>query len=148
MDIDRFIAFRKRLDIAYEDHEFEKLEQLANEYLDAANNYKDNWNYGNAIHHGNLYLGRIAIINGNINEAKKYLIKAGKTKGSAQLNSFGPNMALAKELLEAGEKDIVIQYIDLIKKFWNRIWSWRRTQKWKKQIRQGKIPDFGPHLVY
>lgn len=61
------------------------------------------WNSGNRIHHGNLILGRIALTQGDVAEAKTRLLAAGKTPGSPQLNSFGPNMMLAKELLELGE---------------------------------------------
>ena len=34
--------------------------------------------------------------------AGKYLVEAAHTPGSPQLNSFGPNVTLAKELLEMG----------------------------------------------
>ncbi|WP_298861940.1 hypothetical protein [uncultured Gimesia sp.] len=57
------------------------------------------WNSGNHIHHGNITLGRIAIAADDVEAAKQYLINAGKTSGSPQLNSFGPDMSLAKELL-------------------------------------------------
>jgi hypothetical protein len=49
--------------------------------------------------------------NGDIEEAKKQLLLAGKTPSSPQLNSFGPNMILAKELLDKGEKDTVLHYL-------------------------------------
>jgi len=75
--------------------------QKAKEYAERMlkQNYSG-WNYGNNVHHGNIILGRIAIKRDDLEEAKKRLINAGNTPGSPQLNSFGPNMALAKELLE------------------------------------------------
>ena len=64
----------------------------------------------------------------------------------AQLNSFGPNMTLAKELLEVGERDIVLQYVDLCRTFW--LMDLGNTGAWEKIIDSGRIPNFGPHLVY
>lgn len=102
------------------------------------------WNYGNNIHHGNIILGRIALASGNLEEAKKRLIAAGKTPGSPQLNSFGPNMSLAKELLEKGQKDAVIEYFDLCSKFWKS--GKDRLSKWSVLVKDGKIPNFGHNL--
>lgn len=65
--------------------------------------------YGNRIHHGNLVLGRIALCEGNIKKVKSRLLAAGKTTGSPQLDSFGPNLVLAKDLLERGERNVVLK---------------------------------------
>jgi hypothetical protein len=56
-------------------------EKFANESLTIEKKYKNDWNYGNAIHKGHLTLGRIALRRNNIEEAKKQLILAGKTPG-------------------------------------------------------------------
>jgi len=106
---------------------------------------KDNWNYGNAIHHGHIILGRIALLSGNLVEARKQLIEAGETPGSPQLDSFGPNMTLAKELLEKGERESVIKYFQLCANFWTN-----RTQlkHWTAIVRERGIPDFGANLAY
>ena len=37
---------------------------------------------------------------GRIEEAKRHLLAAGRSSGSPVLGSFGPNMSLAKDLLE------------------------------------------------
>jgi len=104
------------------------------------------WNYGNNIHHGNIILGRIALTLDDLEEAKKRLIKAGETPGSPQLNSFGPNMTLAKELLQKGEKDVVLKYLELCSKFWKS--GKDRLHKWSVVVKDGKIPDFGTNLNY
>ena len=77
------------------------------------------WDLGNRVHHGNLILGRLALAEGNLEEARDRVLRAGRTPGSPQLNSFGPNMALARELLERGETAVVLEYFDLCSKFWN-----------------------------
>jgi hypothetical protein len=104
------------------------------------------WNYGNNIHYGNIILGKIALASNDIEQAKKRLIEAGKTPGSPQLNSFGPDMALAKELLEKGEKDVVLEYFELCSKFWKRERHLLKLQKWSAEVKDGKIPNFGHNL--
>jgi hypothetical protein len=103
-------------------------------------------NDGNAVHSGNLILGRVALEMGNIEEAKSRLLASGKTQGSPNLSSFGPNMSLAKGLLELGENAVVLEYFQLCAEFWE---SDRDSLKsWTEQVRQGKIPEFGPNLIY
>jgi hypothetical protein len=119
--------------------------QKAKEYAEKMLSQKSSsWNYGNNVHHGNIILGRIALTSDDLEEAKKHLIKAGKTPGSPQLNSFGPSMSLAKELLQKGEKDVVLEYFELCSKFWEM--GKDRLHKWSVLVKDGKIPDFGPNL--
>lgn len=104
------------------------------------------WNLGNRIHQGNLILGRIALAEGNVDEAKSRLLLAGKTTGSPQLNSFGPNMLLAKELLEQGEKEVVLEYFELCKKFWKS--PRQELERWVDDVKGDRIPQFGGNLAY
>jgi len=106
---------------------------------------KKDWNYGNAIHHGHIILGRIALLSGNLGEAREHLIAAGETPGSPQLNSFGPSMTLAKELLEKGERDAVIRYFQLCANFWK---NHSELEGWTAIVKDGGIPNFGAHLAY
>ena len=99
---------------------------------------------GNAIHSGNIILGRLALKDGKIDEAGKYLIAAGKTSGSPNLGSFGPNMLLAKALLESGQKQVVLEYFELCKNFWDRT----TLEKWSEVVKNGGIPDFGPNIYH
>lgn len=104
--------------------------------------------FGDRIHHGHLILGRIALQEGNVEEAKNRLIAAGTTPGAPNLNSFGPNMALAKELLEKGERDVVKKYFFLCSRFWDSERAQAKMSQWAAQIAEGKIPDFRAHLYY
>lgn len=119
---------------------------LAEELLTLAEMYRDDWSYGNAVHHGNLLLGRVALARGDTQLAKTRLRAAGATPGSPQLNSFGPNMALALELLHAGERATVIEYFDLCQQFWELGPS--TLDLWSQQVASGVEPSFGPHLLY
>jgi len=124
----------------------EKASAYSNRLLEMAPQYPKDWNYGNAIYYGNFVLGRIAVQKGNLAQAGKYLLAAAGTPGSPQLDSFGPNMTLAKELLEKGQSGIVLQYMDLCKNFWKM--DRGQLDQWSATVRGGSIPDFSGNLDY
>jgi len=99
-----------------------------------------NWCYGDAVYYGNFVLGRIAVQEGNLAQAGQYLLAAGATPGSPTLDSFGPNVTLAKELLEKGQSDVVLQYLALCKNFWKM--DRGKLDEWSATIRSGGVPDF------
>jgi len=102
--------------------------------------------YGVAVHDGNMVMGRIALIDHKKEEAKQYLLKAGMTPGGPSLDSFGPNMALAKDLIEAGERDTVIEYFHECLRFWG---DHKDTlDDWEATVKSGGTPDFGGNLYY
>ena len=125
----------------------EDARKYAKELMTLAPKFKENWNYGNAIQDFNLVLGRIAVKEEHLNEAKQFLLEAGKSPGSPQMNSFGPNMSLAKDLLQKGEQKVVLEYMELCRKFWGK-YDFGNLDKWEKEIKEGKIPNFGANLVY
>jgi hypothetical protein len=126
--------------------EIDKAEVYSKQLLQMAPRYPEDWNYGNAIFDGNFVLGRIAVQRGNLKQAGQYLLAAGATPGSPQLDSFGPNMTLAKELLEKGQSDVVLQYFALCKNFWED--GRQQLDEWSAAVRGGKIPDFSHNLNY
>ena len=107
---------------------------------------KDDWNYGNAVQVYNLVLGSLALKSNDVKAAGERLLAAGRSPGSPQMNTFGPNMTLAKELLEKGEKKVVLEYFELCKKFWEMHDG--KLDQWKKEVERGKMPDFGANLDY
>jgi len=143
---DRFYALDAAAKESFNAGQIQDAENYANELLKMAPDFMSNWNYGNAIQDGNLVLGRISVRNGQIEEAKAYLLKAGNSSGSPQMDSFGPNMSLAKDLLEKGERDAVLEYFELCRKFWNM--DYGKLDEWSKEVKAGEIPDFGANLVY
>jgi hypothetical protein len=143
---DRFNELTDIATEALEAGEVDKAEQYASELLQSAEEFKNSWNYGNALHKGNIVLGRVALLHGDLPNAKDHLLAAGAIPGSPQLDSFGPNMTLAKELLEKGERDTVVAYLQACGKFWKM--GAGRLQGWIGTIKSGGIPDFGENLVY
>jgi tetratricopeptide (TPR) repeat protein len=112
----------------------------AKELLRRATKFRADWNYGNAVHHAHSALGRVALRAKRIGEAKRHLIASAKTKGSPQVNSFGPNQDLAAELLERGETKTVIRYLELCRKFWKM--GQPQINAWTKSIRETGKTDF------
>ena len=131
---------------AVEAGEPKKAEKFATELLEIASRHTGEEKYGPAVHDGNMILGRLALRQGNIQEAKAYLIKAGHTLGGGTLTSFGPSMSLAKELLERGERESVIEYLELCKKFWG--YKKDLLERWIQTIKSGGTPQFGGNLIY
>ncbi len=130
-----FLPFASKIALNFEAKEL--AESYAKEMLEIAKQGNDDWNKGNAIFSANIILGRLALQQGDKIKAIDYLLKAGKTHGSPQLNSFGPGMGLAKDLLENGEKDAVILYLEHGK-----------IDHWKAQIQKGIIPNFDMNSNY
>lgn len=145
----RFLGLRAAADRALYLGSLDDADRLARELLDLATDYSEDWHHGNALHHGNLIRGRIALKQGDTDEAVGFLRAAGKTPGSPQLNSFGPNMLLAKELIEAGQRDAVLEYFEDCKAFWTGVERGRTTlDDWATEVREGRSPDFGPSLIF
>jgi len=99
---------------------------------------------GSRAHKANIILGRLALIEDDVALASYHLLEAGKVEGSAPLGSFGPNMRLAAELLELGEKDVVLEYFELCSKFWPS----EKLADGAALVKAGRMPDFGGNLVY
>jgi tetratricopeptide (TPR) repeat protein len=143
---ERFSRLTNLTKNAFEAGELAKAETRANQLLALAAEFRSSWNYGNAVHHGNLVIGRILLRRGEIEAAKRRLLEAGGTPGSAQLDSFGPNMSLAKELLERGEKEIVLGYFQRCASFWKM--DYGKLARWRAEVEAGRIPNFGANLLY
>jgi hypothetical protein len=102
---------------------------------------------GDAVHIGNLVLGRLALAAGDVDAAKSHLIESANTPGSPVLGSFGPSMTLAKELLDRGEREAVLRYLELCSKFWKMGVQRGVLPGWIEEVRRGGCPDFGPSTM-
>jgi hypothetical protein len=143
---DRFYALNHAAKESFVVGNVEEARKYARELLALLPQFQGDWNYGNAIQDANLVLGRIAVLEGRMEEARQHLIDSGKSPGSPQMNSFGPNMSLARDLLEKGEKEVVLEYFELCRVFWQMHGG--ELDRWSQQVRDGRIPDFGANLLY
>lgn len=89
-------------------------------------------------HEAHTILGRVALKLGDVEKAKVHLWKSACVSGSATLSSFGPNMELAKELLERGDTESVLRYLVRCEQFWTS--GKERITKWRSEIMNGNIP--------
>ncbi|MBL8525785.1 MAG: hypothetical protein JNN20_19050 [Betaproteobacteria bacterium] len=124
----------------------EQAKAVATELLALTDNYRSDWNYGNAIHKANSGLGRLALRQGDMAAARGYLLASARSKGSPQMNTFGPNMLFAGEMAAAGEKQAVIEYFDLCATFWKM--EDGRLAVWKRDVAEGRAPNFGANILY
>jgi len=142
----RFYALDAAAKISFEVGKIDEASKYAQELKMLLSKFKDNWNYGNAIQDTNLVMGRIALSENRAEDAKEYLLNAGRSPGSPQMDTFGPNMSLAEDLLGKGERETVLQYFELCRKFWRM--NRGRLDAWRDAVKAGRIPDFGPNLLY
>lgn len=98
--------------------DLESAERDARSVLELAAAEPRAWNHDDLVHAADTVLGRVALGRGDVEQAKARLLAAGRIDGSGVLGSFGPSMALAQELLAAGERDVVRQYLELCRSFW------------------------------
>lgn len=153
-EVERFYALGSAARNGLREGKVKEAEALATELARLAPKYKQDWNYGNAIADANQVLGQIALSKGDVKEAKKHLLASADSKGSPQLDSFGPSFILARELAEKGERETVIAFLDSVARFWanpdDRTESnsksiasehLKQLESWKEQLRAGKVPD-------
>jgi hypothetical protein len=86
-------------------------------------------------------LGRGALQRKDFDAAQKYLILAASTSGNAHLESHGPNLSLARSLLDLGYKETVMAFLTSSKAWWTN----PKIDLWIAQIRQGQTPDLSPY---
>src|SRR3990172_2055114 len=137
--LSRFYDLDEEILAAYKANDFDKVKKLAKENLELAAIYRCNWNYGNAIHDTNRVMGLISLKSGDVDSAADYLLKAGKSTGSPQLNTFGPELDLANELLKLGKADAVKIYLKDIKSFWEM--NGGKVDAWLGSIEKGEKPE-------
>jgi tetratricopeptide (TPR) repeat protein len=94
-----------------------------------------------ATQRANTILGRVALRSGDIQAAKRFLLDSSGPEARKDVSFSGPTMILAKELLEDGQDDAVLQYLDNCLSLWPRGES--VLQIWIGEINKGKKPNFG-----
>jgi tetratricopeptide (TPR) repeat protein len=145
-DVERFHVLGTAASAAFLAGELAKSARHADELLALGAQFPTHWNHGNAVHEGHSIRGLIALEAGKLDEASAALLEAGKTPGSPQLNSFGPNLRLARELAKRGQTSAVLTYFELCAHFWKM--GKDRLKNWAAIVESGGVPDFGPNLRY
>lgn len=112
--------------------------QTAEEALAANTDPKDEA-YGDVAHDMNLVLASVAHASSNDGEARRRVLQASRTPGSTKLNAFGPKFQVVYELYKNGDRDLMLQYLTNVKKFWKS----DLPGFWQKSFESGKEPTDG-----
>jgi len=145
-DEERFHALRQAARPSFELGRLEEAGNYANELLVLLPRFSTIWDHDHAVQTAHSVLGRIALREGRLDDAKRHLLESANHGGSGPMSSFGPDMSLAKELIEEGERAAVLEYFGLCRRFWRM--ERGRLNQWAQDVSAGKLPDFGPNLGY
>jgi len=141
----RFYALGAAAKECFAAGKIEDAQKYAQELMSLLPSFRDNREYGGAMHDANLVLGRIAVRNGNMEDAKRYLIAVAQSPAPPHLASYGPNMSLANDLLAKGERQAVLDFFERCRRSW--LDGAGQLEKWSQEVRDGKTPDFGANLL-
>lgn len=90
------------------------------------------------LHQAHVIRGCVAMESEDLVTARQELHAAGQQgdKRAPVLSSFGPDFHLAWMLLERGEQEVVLAYLDRCAAFWNPT----RISRWRAEIERGERP--------
>lgn len=125
--------------LSFKAMQYEKASRYANQLLAQTQKETDESDASDCKHKAHSILGRLALKNGNIDAARSHLLTSANVQGSPVLHSFGPSMRLAKEVLESGQQDAVLKYLDRCEVFWKG--ERGRLPAWRKEIQEGSVPS-------
>ncbi len=98
--------------VAFESGKLDEAAARAQELLTAAENFKNNASYGNAVNSAHTVLGRVALRRGDTTKAIAHLNQSAIAATNPQTNLVEASLELARELVTSGEKPSVIAYLD------------------------------------
>ena len=141
-ELHRFWAIPRATMAAFTLGRVDEARALAIEALELAARYPRN---GMAVNAAHTVLGLIALSEGDVVEATAALARSADiTDGSPDLDSFGPSMRLAKALLQHGETQAVLHYLERCRRFWKM--GTESLEIWTAKICRGGIPVFFHHV--
>jgi hypothetical protein len=93
------------------------------------------------VQRANTLLGRVALRSDDLVSAAGYLLDSARVQTPKYGFTFSPPMVLAKELLEKGKRDVVLQYLENCLTIWPR--GETTLQIWIDDIKADRMPNFG-----
>jgi len=114
-----------------------KASARANDLLREYSQDHDEYSRAYAVFEGNQVLGRVALRRGDIAAAKRHLLDSARASESLP-SIFDPGTTLAKELLEKGQKTVVIEYLHLCAGSHKD--QGDRFRDWEDEIKKGHMP--------
>jgi hypothetical protein len=91
-----------------------------------------------AVHDGHIVLGKVALARGDLDEASRRLLLAGKasSRSDGTMATIGPDRWLAQDLLNRGRTDAVVDYLLACRDAWTLGRS--NVDTWIGEIRAGE----------
>ena len=136
--------------VVFELGKLDRAKDLSNELIREFAQYEGGSKFDDSSHLGNVILGRIALRSGDTALAKRHLIvslRAPLRQSYASLSQI--DLELAKELFAKGEKDAVLEYLQMCENLSNLktypesyAVEIKSLKAWQDQIKQGKQPSF------
>jgi hypothetical protein len=138
---DRMQLLTSQLEPAYLNHaDAQQTEARARELL-ALTAHKRDADYGTSVFLAHMALGEAAFARGQKAEAVRHLLAASEAPSTEFLRYSQIDMSLARELVDAGEREAVATFLERCAKF-NR--AERQLGNWAGQIRKGLNPNLTP----
>jgi len=126
--------------------DLEKASTAAKELL-AVDLDKTSWAYSSAVFAGHTVLGGVALAHGDAAEASRRLLLAGRVPANPSYNTNGPSdWRLAQDLLNAGDRDTVAEYLGLLRNSWKS--GTARLNTWISTIRSGGTVTLAPGVDF
>ena len=149
-EFDRFLYLPSAAKAALEAGQNDKAKSYAEEALEFLEKHREipPSSKGNAVFYCNLVLGRLALLRSDTPQAEEYLLLSGRTPGSPSLDTFGPNMSLAPELLKRSCWETVLRYLQECGEFWFPNDESGRLTRWSDEVQAHRMPVFGTNLFY
>jgi hypothetical protein len=117
-----------------------KAKRYAHRALQQAGRFHKDPAYGDAVYTGHEIQGLLALKKGDLEKAERELVDAAaKGPGSEKLSAEGPDMTLAKGVLERGGKDAVVKFLASCEKLWPA--GKDSLASWRAAVEKGERPD-------
>ena len=129
--------------LACQSGQIEKAEQYAREALRNPPSFPAS--LADSIHTSNNVLGLVALQRGDIAGARAYLLASTKVRSSLLLDRWGPNLALAKALIDKGQNDAVLEYFQACKPF---VTKNPKLDEWIATLKGGLGPDLSHEYLW
>ena len=133
--MERMDLIGRLADSAFDAGDNQKARDYANQVFDSLKTV-NKWAHDNFTHAANTVLGRIALKEGDVAAAKKFLLTSATFNRTPQFSPVGPRLDLANELLDKGEKEVVLEYYELM----GKVWSKKIADVWIADVKNGRKP--------
>jgi hypothetical protein len=128
-------------ELAFEAGAHDKAAAYAQELLRWSTTPRSSWpGIEHAPFHAHTILGRVALRRGDAGQAAEHLRRSARIKARPPFTFAGPPMRFAKEMLEHGEREAVLDFFAACAKFWQKQ---DVLEKWIDDVHAGRMPDFG-----